>query len=134
MRLTAVHQWVEYKPGKIFSWFPEEVANARREAEKDLLKKQLSGVLKQKGNSFYWKMMEDLARHKSIKFAREGRDDETLRSPFFDNLKEIGEAYISTIAFIHYVFFIMSIFLKHLRLIPNILKRQSCKIFQSFKS
>ena len=53
MRLTAVHQWVEYKPGKIFLWFPEEVANAKREAEKDLLKKQLSGVLKQKGNSFY---------------------------------------------------------------------------------
>ena len=33
-----VHQLVESKPGKSFSWFPEEVANARREADKDLLK------------------------------------------------------------------------------------------------
>ena len=41
LRLTAVHQLVEYEPGKLFSWFPEEVENARREADKDLLKKQL---------------------------------------------------------------------------------------------
>ena len=37
LRLTAVHQLVEYEPGKPFSWFPEEVADARREADKDLL-------------------------------------------------------------------------------------------------
>ena len=36
--LTAVHQFIEYEPGKPFSWFPEEVANAGREADKDLLK------------------------------------------------------------------------------------------------
>ena len=35
LRLTAVHQLVEYKPGKPFSWFPEEVANGRREADND---------------------------------------------------------------------------------------------------
>ena len=40
MRLTAVHQLIEYKPGMPFSWFPEEVANARREADKDPLEKQ----------------------------------------------------------------------------------------------
>ena len=39
LRLTAIHQLVEYEPGKSFSWFPEEVANARREADKDPLKK-----------------------------------------------------------------------------------------------
>ena len=40
-----------------FSWFPEEVANARREADKDPLKKQLGEVAKLKGNSFYGKMI-----------------------------------------------------------------------------
>ena len=40
MRLTAVHQLIEYKPGMPFSWFPEEVANSRREADKDPLEKQ----------------------------------------------------------------------------------------------
>ena len=66
------------------------MANARREAYKDPLKKQLGDVAKLKGNSFYGKMIEDLGRHKSTKFTREERDvDKALRSPFFDNLEEI---------------------------------------------
>ena len=39
LRLTAVHQLMEYEQGMPFSWFPKEVANARREADKDPLKK-----------------------------------------------------------------------------------------------
>ena len=85
---------VEYEPGKPFSWFREEVANARREADKDPPKKQLSDVTKLKGNIFYGKMIEDLGRHKDAKFTREKRDvDKTLRSPFFHKLEEIGGAY-----------------------------------------
>ena len=38
LRLTAVHHLVEYKPGKPFSWFPEEVANARCKPDKNPLK------------------------------------------------------------------------------------------------
>ena len=39
-------------------------------------------------------MIENLGRHKSTKFIREERYvDKALRSPFFDNLKEIGGAY-----------------------------------------
>ena len=41
LRLTAVHQLIDYEPGMPFSWFSEEVANARSEADKDPLKKQL---------------------------------------------------------------------------------------------
>ena len=41
LRLTAVHQLIDYELGMPFSWFSEEVANARREADKDPLKKQL---------------------------------------------------------------------------------------------
>ena len=94
LRLTAVHQLIEYEPGMPFSWFPEEVANARREADKDPLKKQLGDVAKLKGNSFYGKMIEDLGRHKSTKFTRkEMVVDKALRSPFFNNLEEIGGAY-----------------------------------------
>ena len=39
LRLTAVHQLIEYEPGMPFSWFPEEVANAKREENKHPLKK-----------------------------------------------------------------------------------------------
>ena len=94
LRLTAVHQLIEYEPGTPFSWFPEEVANARRDADKDPLKKQLGDVAKLKGNSFYGKMIEDLGRHKSTKFTGEERSvDKALRLPFFGNLEEIGGAY-----------------------------------------
>ena len=94
LRLTAVHQLIEYEPGMPFSWFPEEVANARREADKDPLKKQLGDVAKLKGNSFYGKMIEDLGHHKRTRFTPEEKSvDKALRSPFFNNLEEIGGAY-----------------------------------------
>ena len=85
---------MKYKPGMPFSWFPEEVANARCGADKEPLKKQLGDVAKLKGNSFYRKMIEDLGRHKSTKFTRkEMVVDKVLRSPFFNNLEEIGWVY-----------------------------------------
>ena len=54
----------------------------------------MGDVAKLKGNSFYGKMIEDLGRHKSTKFTRkEIVVDKAFRSPFFDNLEEIGGAY-----------------------------------------
>ena len=83
LRLTSVHQLIEYEPDMPFSWFPEEEANARREADKDPPKKRLGNVAKLKGSSFYGKMIEDLDRHKSTKFTRKKRCfDKALRSPF----------------------------------------------------
>ena len=94
LRFTAVHQLIEYEPSKPFSWFREEMANARREADKDPLKKQMGDVAKLKGNSFYKKMIEDLGRHKSTKFTRKEKVvNIALRSPFFSNLEEIGGTY-----------------------------------------
>ena len=52
LRSTAVHQLVKYELGKPFSWFSEEVANARRETDKDAQKKQLGNVAKLKGIAF----------------------------------------------------------------------------------
>ena len=83
---------IEYEPGMPLSLFVEELANTRREADKDLLKRQLGHVAK--GNSFYGKMIEGKGRHKSKKFTREEWVvDKALRSPFFDNLEEAGGAY-----------------------------------------
>ena len=67
-----------------FSWFLKEVANARREADKGPLKKQLSYVAKSKGNSFYGKMIKDLGRHEGTKSTHEERVvDKALRISFF---------------------------------------------------
>ena len=57
-------------------------------------KKQQDNVAKLKGNSFYGKMIEGLDCHQSTKFTLEERVvDKALRSPFFDDLEEIGGAY-----------------------------------------
>ena len=78
---------------KPFSWFLEEVANARGKKNKDLLKKQLGDVAKLKGNSFYGKMIEDWVRHRSTKSTRDKWViNKTLRSPFFDESEEISGA------------------------------------------
>ena len=70
------------------------MANPRREADKDLFKKQVGDVTKSKGNSFYGKMIEDLRHRKSTKFTREERAvDKALTSPFFNNLEKIGGTY-----------------------------------------
>ena len=35
LKVTAFYQFLEYKRGKPFAWFPEKVADARRQADKD---------------------------------------------------------------------------------------------------
>ena len=52
LRITTVHQLIEYEQGMPFSWFLEEMANARREVDKDSLKKQLGYIAKLKGIVF----------------------------------------------------------------------------------
>ena len=94
LKVTAYHQLILYKPGRPFDWFPEEVANARREADKHVDKKIAGETSKLKGNSFYGKMIEDIARHCYTTFtADENKVDAALRSPFFEDLEEVGDAY-----------------------------------------
>ena len=65
LKLTAVDQLIEYESGMPFLWFPQEVENAWREADKDPLKKHMKkGVLTR-----------------------------PLGLCFFDNLEEISGAY-----------------------------------------
>ena len=94
LRVTAFHQLLRYEAGCPFDWFPAEVAEARREADRDEDKKIAGDTSKLKGNSFYGKMIEDVARHCYTTFTVDDRKvDEALRSPFFEDLEEIGEAY-----------------------------------------
>ena len=92
--ITAAYQLVEYEPGTPFAWFPEEVADARRQADKDPSKKLLGDTSKLKGNSFYGKLIEDLERHTNTRFTSKESDvDTALRSAFFEDLEEIDGAY-----------------------------------------
>ena len=52
LKVTAYHQLLLYKPGRPFDWFPQEVANARRQADKHKDHKIAGETSKLKGNSF----------------------------------------------------------------------------------
>ncbi|XP_057294628.1 uncharacterized protein LOC130623157 [Hydractinia symbiolongicarpus] len=94
LKVTAFHQFIKYKRGKPFAWFPEEIADARRQADKDPDKRLAGDTAKLKGNSFYGKMIEDQARHANTTFTRdEKKVDEAMRSPYLEDLEEIGDAY-----------------------------------------
>ena len=67
MRLTVVHQLVEYQQDKRVVWFSEEVANTRREIDEGPMKKQLVYVEKLKKNNFYEKMIEGFDCYESAK-------------------------------------------------------------------
>ena len=94
LQVTAFHQFLKYERGKPFAWFPEEVADARRQADKDHDKRIVGDTAKLKANSFYGKMIEDVARHANTTFTSdEKRVDQAMRSPYLEDLEEIGDAY-----------------------------------------
>ena len=94
LTVTAFHQFLKYERGKPFAWFPEEVADARRQADKDPDKRIMGDTAKLKANSFYGKMIEDVARHANTTFTcSEQKVDQAMRSPYLEDLEEIGAAY-----------------------------------------
>ncbi|XP_057317067.1 uncharacterized protein LOC130660625 [Hydractinia symbiolongicarpus] len=94
LKVTAFHQFLKYARGRPFEWFPEDIADARRQADKDPDKRIAGDTAKLKGNSFYGKMIEDLERHANITFTRDEKEvHAALRSPYLEDLEEIGDAY-----------------------------------------
>ena len=94
LKVTGIYKYLLYTPGKPFSWFPEEVSSARRDGDENPALKPLGDTFKLKGNSFYGKMIEDLTKHVRVTFTRhEDSVDKAFRSPFFEDLEEINEAY-----------------------------------------
>ena len=94
LKVTGIYKYLSYTPRKPFSWFPEEVSSARRNGDENPALKPLGDTFKLKGNSFYGKMIEDLTKHVRITFTRdEDSVDKAFRSPFFEDLEEINEAF-----------------------------------------
>ena len=92
--MTDFYQFLRYTRSKPFAWFPEEEADARRQADKDPNKRIVGDTAKLKANSFYGKMIEDVARHVNTIFTSdENRVDKVVRSPYLKDLEEIGNAY-----------------------------------------
>ncbi|XP_057310113.1 uncharacterized protein LOC130648107 [Hydractinia symbiolongicarpus] len=94
LKITACYQLLKYSRGKPFAWFAEEIADARRQADKDPDTRIAGDTAKLKGNSFYGKMIEDLARHNNTTFTKDEKVvDAAMRSPYLEDLEEIADAY-----------------------------------------
>ena len=94
LKLTAVYRTIDYEPRKIFSWFVTEVADNRRKGDADKDKALLAEVFKLLGNSAYGKFIEAVERqHKTLYTSDENEVDKHLRSAWFQDLEEIGDAY-----------------------------------------
>ena len=94
VEVTAVHLTIDYTPGKIFDWFVEMVMEARRTGDVEKSKALLAEVFKLLGNSRYGKLIEALEQQKRIIYTKNEKVvDRALRSAYFSDLEEIGEAY-----------------------------------------
>ena len=94
LKLTAVYRTIDYKPRKIFEWFVKEVADNRRKGDADKDKALLAEVFKLLGNSAYGKFIEAVERQNKTLYTQDEYEvDKHLRSAWFKDLEEIGDAY-----------------------------------------
>ena len=92
--IKRVYRTIDYKPAKIFPWFVEQVTEARRTGDVEKSKALLAEVFKLLGNSGYGKLIEALERQTNIIYTKDEKVvDRALRSAYFSDLDEIGEAY-----------------------------------------
>ena len=93
-KITRVYRTIDYTPKKIFEWFVKEVTEARRTGDVDKSKALLADVFKLLGNSGYGKLIEALERQTNVIYTKDEKVvDRALRSAYFSDLDEIGEAY-----------------------------------------
>ena len=90
--ITAVYRTIDYTPGKVFDWFVEQVTEARRTEDVEKSKALLAEVFKLLGNSGYGKLVEALERQ--MNYTKDEKVvDRALRSAYFSDLDEVGQAY-----------------------------------------
>ena len=92
--IKRVYRTIDYKPKKIFEWFVKEVTKARRTGDVDKSKALLADIFKLLGNSGYGKLIEALERQTNVIYTKDEKVvDRALRSAYFEDLDEIGQAY-----------------------------------------
>ena len=92
--ITAVHSMIVYQATKIFTWFEEEMAEARRTGDVGKSKALLAEVFKLLGNSGYRKLTKALERQMCVVYPKDKKVlDSALRKAYFSDLQELGQAY-----------------------------------------
>ena len=94
LEIKAVYRTIDYVPQNIFNWFVREVANMRRKGDVEAEKALLAEIYKLLGNSAYGKFIEAVERQTKVLYTKDEEVvDNHLRSVWFEDLEEIGDAY-----------------------------------------
>ena len=92
--ITAVYRTIDYTPGKVLDRFVEQVTEAFRTGDVEKSKALLAEVFKLLGNSGYGKLIEALERQTNVIYTKDKKVvDRALRSAYFSDLEEVGQAY-----------------------------------------
>ena len=93
-KVTAVYRTIDYVPRRVFYWFVHEVASMRRKGDAEEDKALLAEIYKLLGNSAYGKFIETVERQSQVLYTKdEDEVDKHMRSAYFEDLEEIGDAY-----------------------------------------
>ena len=94
LEITAVYRTINYIPQRIFNWFLQEVANMRRKGDVEAEKALLAGIYMLLGNAACGKFIEAVKRQLKVLYTKDKNVvDKHLRSVWFKDLEEIGDAY-----------------------------------------
>ena len=92
--ITAGYRTIDYTPGKVLDWFVEQVTEARRTGDVEKSEALLAEVFKLLGNTGFGKLIEALERQTNVIYTKDEKVvDRALRSAYFSDLDEVGQAY-----------------------------------------
>ena len=92
--IKTVYRTINCQATKIFTWFVDQVTEARRTGDVAKSKKMLTDVFKLLGNSGYGKLIEAMERKHNVIYTNDEKVvDRALRSAYFSDLDELGQAY-----------------------------------------
>ena len=92
--ITGVYRAIDYQPKEIFTWFVDQVTEARRTGDVKKSKALLADAFKLLGNIGYGNPIEALERQTNIFYSKDEKVvDKALRGAYFSDLDEVGEAH-----------------------------------------
>ena len=90
---SGMYWMIDYQPAKIFPCFMEQVTEACRRGDVEKSKALLAEKFKLLGNSGYGKLVKALEWQTNIIYTKDEKVvDRALRSAYFSDLDEIGQA------------------------------------------
>ena len=91
LRVTKIHQVVEYTPSTSFKEFGEKVSDARRAGDADPNKKIIAESEKLKGNSSYGRTVTNKEKHREMVYCQEHQVSRYLVDPAFRRCNQLSD-------------------------------------------